>query len=222
MAACTEQGGYGRQRLFGALGWGVFSAVAGSAISHAGIHAAFACHALLALAALPPTLALPFGPLHSKLEGQAGGGREGPAAGGGAPPGDAADPAAGGKRPVERTDSALEAGSLLRDSAAGEQQPAAWPAAADERPEAGRQAAKGHAQQQHSVRYWAGVARLLRCPEAAVFLSMAVFMGVGVGNIEGYLFLFLDELGECAGRWQGPGRGLRARGEQVRACFDIA
>ena len=106
-------------------------------------------------------------------------------------------------------------------SAAVQQQPcpglAAVPSAAT-----AAETSAGHAQQQHSVRYWAGVARLLRCPEAAVFLSMAVFMGVGVGNIEGYLFLFLDELGECAGRWQGPGRGLRARGEQVRACFDIA
>ncbi|KAL4428408.1 hypothetical protein ABPG75_002497 [Micractinium tetrahymenae] len=208
MAACSEQGEYGKQRLFGALGWGLFSALAGSVITHAGIYAAFACHALLTLAALPPTLVLPFGPLHAKLEGQGGGSgeaacREGQAAGGGTaqPAGKAAQ--AGGKRPVERFDSALEARSLLHHSADKQQQQRqghAWPAGQGEQPLEdgcldGHQQASQQAQQQPGVRYWAGVARLLRCPEAAVFLALAVFMGVGVGNIEGYLFLFLDELG---------------------------
>lgn len=203
MAACGEQGEYGKQRLFGALGWGVFSAVAGSAIAHKGIYAAFACHVLLALAALAPTVALPFGPLHSKLENQCGGSEErshdGEAGRGSTPP----VCKAGSKRAVERFDSALEARSLLPDSAADKQQHSAWPAADEEAPGDGCAAAPGR---QPGVRYWAGVARLLRCPEAAIFLSMAVFMGMGVGNIEGYLFLFLDELGEHAcGVWVGRG-----------------
>lgn len=208
MATCSEQGEYGRQRLFGAMGWGLFSAVAGSAISHAGIYAAFACHAVLAMAALPPTLALPFGPLHAKLESQPGNGAgesspEGQAASGVATPSGTAEH--GGKRPVERSDSAIEARSLLSDSVADVEQPGAWSTADGKEPGGGRQGRPRRALRQPGVRYWAGVARLLRCPEAAVFLAMSVFMGVGVGNIEGYLFLFLDELGGRGGGLPGSG-----------------
>ncbi|KAI3428509.1 hypothetical protein D9Q98_007333 [Chlorella vulgaris] len=72
MAECAERGDYGRQRLWGAVGWGVMAAVSGTAISHAGITAAFAGHAVLAAAVLLPTSRLPFGPLHAKLAAQAG------------------------------------------------------------------------------------------------------------------------------------------------------
>jgi hypothetical protein len=49
---------------------------------------------------------------------------------------------------------------------------------------------------QPSVHYWDGMRRLLLNPHALVFYGMVLVMGFGVGNIEGYLFLYLDSLGE--------------------------
>jgi len=286
MAACEEQGGhYGRQRLFGAIGWGVCSALAGAAIQHAGILAGFTCHAALMVVALGPTLRLPFGPLHAKLaarqvqqHGQHGkvgeqhgdwdsskGGSAGSHSAAAGEGEEWAEP-----REVQRFDSPLEARSLLAyrhvggegqgpkaaaaavpAGAAGlaSEQHSAWAskgsggseaAAAPRQPEEMsrhhqqqgqaevlaqlEQGPGQHAQQQGQpqpeVHFWAGVAQLLRNPEASIFLAMAVTMGFGVGNIEGYLFLYLDQLGElaclggvslrmcgCACVWQGACAG---------------
>lgn len=67
-----QEGEYGRQRLFGAVGWGVCSALAGAAITHKGIYAAFACHGALALLTVLPSARLPFGALHAKLDAASG------------------------------------------------------------------------------------------------------------------------------------------------------
>ena len=219
MAACAERGDYGRQRLWGAVGWGAFAAVSGSAISHAGVGAAFAGHAVLAALALAPTLRLPFGPLHARLARQAGGAEaersgsaekeqqeqqarqeqratgEEAAAGSADATGTPPKPPGGGRKAaVQRFDSAfIEKEALLAGGAAAQQEGSgpgsATAAAADggttEQPAGG----------QPAVRYWRGLAQLLGDPEAAIFMAMATTMGFGVGNIEGYLFLFLDELG---------------------------
>ena len=61
---------YGRQRLYGAVGWGAFSFISGIAQTwfHGSSTAAFLLYGLLAVATLFPTLRLPWGPLHAKLE----------------------------------------------------------------------------------------------------------------------------------------------------------
>jgi hypothetical protein len=218
MAACGEQGDYGKQRLWGALGWGLFSAVAGSLISRAGMAAAFGGHAALAALALLPMLRLPFGPLHAKLDGQqqarAPKGAEPAAAGAEVEvPGIVSAPSERAKG-VLRFDSALEAQALLQQAnAAGSK---AEGHATESAPGGGHCSTSGDPpspqhtrreqqqpppQQQPRVRFWRGVRQLLRNPEAAIFLAQAVVMGYGVGTIEGYLFLTLDEIGERALLW---------------------
>ena len=199
MAACAQQADYGKQRLWGAIGWGICSALAGAAISHAGIWAAFASHAALALVAAAPTARLPFGPLHAKLDSQAGklggragceaaGGSEGAAVGAGGQPGGSSKQAV-----VERFDSAAEAHALLAGSKPGPRTGAGAGGGGG-----GQAGGRGEAEAAPppQVRFWSGVAQLLSNPEAAVFFSQALLMGFGVGNIEGFLFLYLDELGE--------------------------
>lgn len=227
MAACGEQGNYGRQRLWGAVGWGIMAAVSGSAISRCGIWAAFAGHAALAAVALAPTLRLPFGPLHARLDKQGGarsldgGGAEhagNPTAPQQAPGGRLGAAAAvtshsprspssgGGKgQRVRRFDSALEQEALLArrpSSPPPNNKPAGRPQtaeAADRSPSLSSprppSSPPRHGGGPPQVHYWRGVAQLLRNPEAAIFFFMATVMGFGVGNIEGYLFLFLEELG---------------------------
>jgi hypothetical protein len=215
MAACGEQGDYGKQRLWGALGWGLFSAVAGSLISSAGMGAAFGGHAALAALALLPTLRLPFGPLHAKLDGQ----QQAPAPGAAAAAEEEEVPGIVGAsseqaKGVVRSDSALEAQALLQhDGVAGSK--AGGRHAAKSAPSSCSGSTAGdppspqrtrrqqqqppqqqqQQQQQPRVRFWRGVRQLLRNPEAAIFLAQAVIMGYGVGTIEGYLFLTLDEIG---------------------------
>ena len=201
MAACSAEGAYGRQRLWGALGWGLCSALAGVLITHAGVYAAFACHAVLLVAALPATLRLPFGPLHAKLAAHTqhddGGGGDGGDGGGGMGGKDGgskagtaeqspqpAAHAASGRRSVERFDSALEAAALLERGAGGHTHAGSCRggskgvcAGADEEEAAQLSQQDGSASaagQQPRVQYWAGVGQLLRCPEAAIFLAMAV------------------------------------------------
>jgi hypothetical protein len=58
---------YGRQRLWGAVGWGGFSLLSGAAISAFGGASAFALAAAGFLVAAVPTALVPWGPLHAKL-----------------------------------------------------------------------------------------------------------------------------------------------------------
>ena len=37
---------------------------------------------------------------------------------------------------------------------------------------------------------------ILRCPQVAIFLVMAVLFGFGMGTIDGFVFLYLKQLGE--------------------------
>jgi hypothetical protein len=66
----NESEAYGRQRLFGAIGWGAFSFISGTAQTwfRGSSTAAFVLYGILAVATLLPTLRIPWGPLHAKLE----------------------------------------------------------------------------------------------------------------------------------------------------------
>lgn len=242
MAACREQADYGKQRLWGAVGWGICAALAGAIIHRAGLWAAFVGHAVLAVAAFWPTLRLPMGPLHAKLSertdhahAEHGGAQQQqqPTA---AAAGNAEEMAGGGAGAwgaVHRDDSALEAQALLHQHHKGGRPaggasnggaPVARPGCAE------GAAARPLGQQQAQVHFWSGLRQLLGNPEAAIFLAQALFFGFGVrrrgccgrcgcqvcvrpgacktsaatcaaslalqvGNIEGFLFLYLDQLG---------------------------
>ena len=70
IAACPKEGEYGRQRLWGAVGWGTMSFVSGASQKVFGSWVAFVLTGLLSLGTLFPGLKLPWAPLHAKLEGQ--------------------------------------------------------------------------------------------------------------------------------------------------------
>lgn len=199
MAACVQQADYGKQRLWGAVGWGICSALAGAAISHTGIWAAFAGHAVLAVVAAVPTARLPFGPLHAKLDRQSGrqdciDGGSGDMSSGTAADGAAASAAAaGGKGAVERFDSATEAQALLsRSKQDGKPGGGGGSGGRSGGSRSSTVEQQGGAEVpplavQPKVHYWAGVGQLLSNPEASIFFVQALTMGFGVGAFSGSL-----------------------------------
>ncbi|KAK9817419.1 hypothetical protein WJX74_008676 [Apatococcus lobatus] len=66
MAACPEEGDYGRQRVWGAVGWGIFCAVGGAFVQRYGIHAGFWMMLAWLVIAFIPTSLLPLHALHYK------------------------------------------------------------------------------------------------------------------------------------------------------------
>ena len=63
---CFQGGNYGAQRMYGAIGWGSMSLVAGIVISHYGIYAGFTCYAVVAVVSVVPLLLLSMDVLQSK------------------------------------------------------------------------------------------------------------------------------------------------------------
>ena len=150
-------------------------------------------------AAAVPTALLPFGPLHARLDAQGGGGSAGVGAS------------------LARKDSSL--GAEEAAAAAGEQQallrrtsPSRHPTPQQQQQQQRPKQPVGvHQQQQlkqqgsssggnckQQVQFWQGARQLATNPAALLFLCQATVMGFGVGTIETYLFLFLQELGEEA------------------------
>lgn len=58
-AAATDEGGYGRARLWASVGWGCTAPIAGIIAAHAGLKASFMCFSLTLAVGLLPTLLLP-------------------------------------------------------------------------------------------------------------------------------------------------------------------
>ena len=61
-----QEGDYGKQRMWGAIGWGGFSIVAGAIITRYGLHSSFYTYMGAALIALGPTALLPVQALQKK------------------------------------------------------------------------------------------------------------------------------------------------------------
>ena len=61
-----QGGNYGAQRMYGAIGWGTMSLVAGIVIQHHGIYAGFVCYTAVAVVSVLPLLMLPMDVLQSK------------------------------------------------------------------------------------------------------------------------------------------------------------
>jgi hypothetical protein len=178
-AACDE-GEYGRQRLWGAVGWGSMALLAGTAVGAYGLGAAFVLHGLLALAVLPPSAMLPLGPLHARLG-------ERPAV----PPSDgefATDKGGGscGNSSAQRGSLDLLERERLFDGfpamTGGHPVRPLPPAGAPDGQEEGRQLPKGLPPASKQVAFMAGISQLLREPEVVVFFFMAAAVGYGVGK----------------------------------------
>ena len=61
-----QEGDYGKQRMWGAIGWGGFSIVAGAVITKYGLHSSFYAYLGAAVIALGPTALLPVQALQKK------------------------------------------------------------------------------------------------------------------------------------------------------------
>jgi MFS family permease len=179
MAACPGEGEYARQRLFGAVGWGIFSAVAGAALDASGAPAAFVLNAALSALALVPTALLPFEALHAKL------GRQHEHGDGRSPKGVAVGVEAAAEL---RTSAELERRHVIAAGSGADAERGGTDAVADDGPKASPPPVV-------VVHYWRGVATLLSNPDALLFFCIAVVFGYAVGSIEGFLFLFLEDLG---------------------------
>ncbi|KAK9815868.1 hypothetical protein WJX72_010994 [[Myrmecia] bisecta] len=173
MAACEQEGDYGKSRVWGAIGWGSFSALSGVFVTRYGIYAAFVANLIGAAIAFIPTCFIPVQALHRKQDMQR-------AAAAAAQAGSAAG-VAGRKDyipPLAALDEADPEGSNASEELIG--------VALDPQPGTGAG---------ERIGAWRGVGLVLSNPEALVFFVMSMLMGFGMGNIDGYLFLFLKDLG---------------------------
>ncbi|GAB4815579.1 hypothetical protein N2152v2_002625 [Parachlorella kessleri] len=70
MAAATDEGGYGRQRMWASIGWGGMSPIAGLVVAHYGIKTAFAVYFVVVSLAFIPTCLLPISILTTAKKGE--------------------------------------------------------------------------------------------------------------------------------------------------------
>lgn len=200
MAACSKEGEYARQRLYGAIGWGCFSFIAGYAVQHFGNNAAFAMSAVLATATLGPTLVLPWGPLHAKLRHQHADEEALETNGGFAHATGKAGTTVhvGYEEDVYLRAAAdvvshpgLEEGTVRNRSPS--RSPSKRPISAQSADCDGSDASIRRPEP--NIRFFDSVATLASNPDALVFFGMVTVMGTAVGTIECILFLYLEDLG---------------------------
>jgi len=217
---------YGRQRLFGAVGWGTFSFVSGLAQTwfHGSATATFVLYGVLAVAALVPTLRLPWGPLHAKLEeehlhsgtvvkeGNEGGKEENGRMNGGTI-GDSGGSGIDGNITNGSPQKQQIALGGVVSNRSRETSPLRH--AFDGIHTTGRGATSPHKRhhpttppastantppppQQRTIKnknFYQKLGVLLSSPEALLFFSTVAVMGYAVGTIDSFLFLFLEDLG---------------------------
>ncbi|KAK9828635.1 hypothetical protein WJX72_001232 [[Myrmecia] bisecta] len=221
MASVKEEGDYGKQRMWGAIGWGGMSAFAGMLVSAKGMNAAFITYFLASIAALVPTSLLPVESLQTKEH---------------KPPAVSTitldddtevlvePPAAYFTKQkllfsldidlTEAEEAAIlsDEGYIARHSSHGAAGPSnpinddrqlqtLWdsvqnnivPALGLELAE--RSQAREQGTTHAKLGFWDAVKVLIADPEVVAFFITSLVMGFASGTIGGYLFLFLDELG---------------------------
>lgn len=204
MAACAAEpssGDYSQQRLYGAIGWGAFSLVAGAAMSRWGVNAGILLCSLLSAVALVPTVFLPLRALDQKLEAKRSASNSRPQSPsynpcGGDDPGSFDDSLKEAELQPLRTASsnthATNASGIDRVSGSG----SSFIDIDDTPPGVGGDPRGGPTPaSEGQINFWKAVWQLLSLPETLIFYSMATVLGFGVGNIEGFLFLYLQDLG---------------------------
>jgi len=222
VASLPDSRDYGRLRAWGAVGWGIFSLVGGAVIARWGIFVAFAMFwAASAMALGWAAVAIPFNleapqdaPTHAaekagglglELElSEAGAAAEGDmkpvATGGQANAGKEAQGEESGEEKEEgdeeaasllatATEGARESGQRSKESGRGRDVGTGTEAGA------GASSTSGRGPDAPALSKWQQLRELICQPEVVLFLSLALTMGTAVGVIDGYLFLFLEELG---------------------------
>ncbi|KAL4546901.1 hypothetical protein Ndes2526B_g07705 [Nannochloris sp. 'desiccata'] len=215
---------YGRQRLYGAVGWGTFSFISGIAQTwfHGAAAAAFLLYGVLAIATLVPTLRIPWGPLHAKLEEEhlhsCAGLREDVREGGQENSGmnvDGSGCSDGiisnssnphkeiGLRGVvsnrsRETSPLRHAFNGIHTAGRGTLSPQKKKQPTPPPPQTTNDLNNPPPLQQQRIKnknFCQKLGVLLSSPEALLFFSTVTVMGYAVGTIESFLFLFLEDLG---------------------------
>ncbi|KAF8067258.1 acyl-protein thioesterase 1 [Scenedesmus sp. PABB004] len=216
VSACAKDTDYGKQRLWGAVGWGVLSAFAGELVSRYGLASGFAAFALLSVPAVGCAARMDY----SRL----GGGAAQPAAAAPAAPagrqrGAEPQPPHGEARceqqallapapdmPTGSLGDGADATVLLVCDGSRHGTPAQQPEPAQQQPlqplqpqpvqPGGADAAPGCTGAGAAPPpFWSRVGALLSRRAVLVLLAMATVMGFGIGVIGEFLFLHLADLG---------------------------
>jgi MFS family permease len=210
IAACAsstntngESEAYGRQRLYGAIGWGTFSLISGSAQTafHGSSTVAFILFGVLAVATVVPTLKIPWEPLHAKLQeehlhseddAEDGQGKEREERENGGS-------GSGERNSIDGTSYAQRQGGLVNRSRETSPLRHAF--------DGGRTTSSPYKTQKQqksppppppkikNKNFSQKLGLLLSSPEALLFFATVTVMGYAVGTIESFLFLFLEDLG---------------------------
>ena len=155
-----EKEGYARQRLYGAVGWGITSPIAGYVLQTTGSKSLFIWHAIMCILTLIPTYFLPMGPLHARLDEA--------------------------HLHVDTPQSNNSSSGF--NTAVGD--------IVTHTTDKGDVFVVDH--QHHSKQnaiFWANLDALLHNKDILIFLSRAIVLGYGVGHIENFLFLALENQG---------------------------
>ena len=185
LAACTGEDGYARQRMYGAIGWGTFSLLSGYSMDILGLSSAFLLYGVLSLGALIPSMRIPWDRLEEKVKMKSAGEVEMPDMSMVVDRGDRLVVVDGNRSVVEDGDrSVVEDGDrLVVDGNA---------IMIEDDGEGIDTLSKSNSK---NKAFLDKVRTLLQNPDACVFFAMTLIMGTAVGTIEGFLFLFLEDLG---------------------------
>lgn len=198
-----QEGDYGKQRLWGAIGWGTFSAIAGMLIDAAGLEAAFSAHLIMAIPCLFFAMKMRFvlpphtsdKPRHESAEtGQHSSKDEGTAIGtAGRDSSDVCGVSSANRRhsmqhQATAADPHLHANydDALHSGGADDAETA--PLVEQHRHEGDQAPAR-------PLTYFEKLNSLVRRPKVVIFMLQALVMGFGVGVIGEYLFIYLEQLG---------------------------
>lgn len=156
-----EKEGYARQRLYGAVGWGLTSPIAGYVLQTTGSKSLFICHAMMCIVTLIPTYFLPMGPLHARLDEA--------------------------HLHVDTPQSNKSSHGIGFNTTAVDD------IDIDIATYKGDVYVERRSKQ--NARFWTNLQALVHNKDILIFLSRAVVLGYGVGHIENFLFLALENQG---------------------------
>jgi MFS_1 like family len=204
---------YGRQRLYGAIGWGAFSFISGSSQTwfHGSSTIAFILYGVLAITTFIPTVKIPWEPLHAKLEVETHhsdeevleegegeeeiGGRIHRAGGGG----DTLNKKFCGRGGGVGVSNRSRETSPLRHAFNGLKSSSSTSASSNTTislpPHQKKQPQPPPTTVIENKNFYQKLGILLSSPEALLFFFTVTVMGYAVGTIESFLFLFLEDLG---------------------------
>lgn len=174
MAACKED--YGRHRLYGAIGWGTFSFVAGSCLHLFGMHSIFLLAAILCICTIVPSAAIDWSPLHDKCTGG---------------DGKFHDTFDNIEKPNNGESTALLPGKhhAVHHTNSNSENNIHKPSPSL------KSTQQNEGTQDGTKNFFSRLATLLSNPDAFIFFCTVTVMGCAVGTIEGFLFLYIEDLG---------------------------